>query len=138
MAFQGHALSLRRAVTGRSKPFDELLREHRDAKEASLAAKKKAKGLLNSVPASTKTSGGGGGGGGSGSSSSGSSRVISTATPASTASHISPNHATAPPHKSPPPAAAAAAASTSLKPPSPVAIPTLAKLPKPTLPLPPR
>ena len=37
--FQTHALSLRRAVKGRRKPFDELLKEHRAAKEAMLLAK---------------------------------------------------------------------------------------------------
>ncbi|KAK7503353.1 hypothetical protein BaRGS_00005274 [Batillaria attramentaria] len=34
-----HALGLRRAVQGRKKPFDELLREHKAAKEALLKAK---------------------------------------------------------------------------------------------------
>ena len=32
-------MSLRRRVAGRSKPFDQLLQEHRDAKEALLQAK---------------------------------------------------------------------------------------------------
>ena len=37
--FQSHALSLRRAVPGRRLPFDELLQEHREAKDAYLLAK---------------------------------------------------------------------------------------------------
>jgi ataxin-7 len=37
--FQTHALSLRRAVVGRSKSFDDLLKEHRAAKEALLKRK---------------------------------------------------------------------------------------------------
>ncbi|KAK6176383.1 hypothetical protein SNE40_014681 [Patella caerulea] len=40
-----HALSLRRAVKGRCKPFDDLLKEHRIAKEALLKAKALAAGL---------------------------------------------------------------------------------------------
>ncbi|ESO91415.1 hypothetical protein LOTGIDRAFT_153854, partial [Lottia gigantea] len=40
-----HALSLRRAVKGRIKPFDDLLKEHRIAKEALLKAKALAAGL---------------------------------------------------------------------------------------------
>lgn len=38
---QSHPMSLRRAVTGRSKPFDQLLADHRQAKEALIQAKKK-------------------------------------------------------------------------------------------------
>ena len=38
--FQSHALSLRRAVGGRRLPFDDLLQEHREAKDAYLLAKK--------------------------------------------------------------------------------------------------
>ncbi|XP_013414670.1 ataxin-7 [Lingula anatina] len=41
-----HALSLRRAVQDRSKSFDELLREHRAAKEALLQAKQAAAGMV--------------------------------------------------------------------------------------------
>ena len=41
-------MSLRRRVAGRSKPFDQLLQEHRDAKEALLQAK-----LLNEPKKST-------------------------------------------------------------------------------------
>ncbi|XP_052252215.1 LOW QUALITY PROTEIN: uncharacterized protein LOC127858921 [Dreissena polymorpha] len=40
---KSHALSLRRAVTGRRLPFDELLQEHRDAKEAYIKAKNEIK-----------------------------------------------------------------------------------------------
>ena len=40
--FQSHALSLRRAVPGRIKPFDDLLKEHRAAKEALLKEKAEA------------------------------------------------------------------------------------------------
>lgn len=40
--FQTHALSLRRSVSGRSKSFDQLLLEHRAAKEAALKAKQEA------------------------------------------------------------------------------------------------
>lgn len=36
-----HALSLRRKVPGRTKPFDQLLKEHREAKEATLQSKLK-------------------------------------------------------------------------------------------------
>ncbi|XP_054280235.1 ataxin-7-like protein 1 [Macrosteles quadrilineatus] len=38
---KSHPMSLRRAVTGRSKPFDQLLADHRQAKEALIQAKKK-------------------------------------------------------------------------------------------------
>ena len=41
---QTHALSLRRAVLGRSKSFDELLTDHRAAKEEFLRAKAAANG----------------------------------------------------------------------------------------------
>ncbi|XP_005092007.2 ataxin-7-like protein 1 [Aplysia californica] len=41
-----HALSLRRAVPGRSKAFDELLKEHKAAKDALI----KAKGVSQSAP----------------------------------------------------------------------------------------
>jgi ataxin-7 len=37
--FQTHALGLRRAVPGRKKSFDDLLKEHKAAKEAMLKAK---------------------------------------------------------------------------------------------------
>lgn len=40
---KSHALSLRRKVEGRSKPFDVLLQEHREAKEALQLNKLKAK-----------------------------------------------------------------------------------------------
>ena len=42
MYFQTHALSLRRAVKGRCKTFDDLLKEHREAKEALLRAKQES------------------------------------------------------------------------------------------------
>ena len=42
---QTHALSLRRAVQGRIKPFDDLLREHRDAKEKEIIKKYAEKGI---------------------------------------------------------------------------------------------
>lgn len=38
-AVQTHALGLRRAVPGRKKSFDDLLKEHKAAKEAMLKAK---------------------------------------------------------------------------------------------------
>ncbi len=38
---QAHALSLRRAVTGRSNSFDQLLKDHKEAKDALLRAKGK-------------------------------------------------------------------------------------------------
>ncbi|XP_046372165.1 ataxin-7-like protein 1 isoform X1 [Haliotis rufescens] len=60
-----HALSLRRAVKGRSKTFDELLKEHRAAKE--LLLKQKAEMAAKAAAAS----GGGAGPGGGGSSKSG-------------------------------------------------------------------
>ena len=41
--FQTHALSLRRKVTGRRKPFDDLLKEHRAVKEAILKQKAEQK-----------------------------------------------------------------------------------------------
>ena len=41
--FQSHALSLRRAVQGRRLPFDELLKEHREAKEAYMKARVESK-----------------------------------------------------------------------------------------------
>ena len=41
---QTHALSVRRAVKGRSKSFDQLLLEHRGAKEAEALRKAKATG----------------------------------------------------------------------------------------------
>ena len=39
-SFQTHALSLRRAVPDRSKPFDDLLKEHKAAKDALIEAKR--------------------------------------------------------------------------------------------------
>ena len=50
--FQTHALSVRRAVEGRRKPFDELLAEHRAAKEALLKAKAEASGKTYIPPGS--------------------------------------------------------------------------------------
>ncbi|XP_069142238.1 ataxin-7-like protein 1 [Argopecten irradians] len=51
-----HALSLRRKVPGRRKPFDELLKEHRAAKEAFL--KQRAEQKAAQLAASLATSGG--------------------------------------------------------------------------------
>lgn len=55
---QSHALSLRRAVIGRRLPFDELLQEHRDAKEAYMKAKlesREATAALKAAQAASKT-----------------------------------------------------------------------------------
>ena len=52
-SLQSHALSLRRAVQGRRKPFDELLKEHRAAKEAFLKAKAEEKDAAAAAKAAT-------------------------------------------------------------------------------------
>ncbi|XP_064605517.1 uncharacterized protein LOC135470474 isoform X3 [Liolophura sinensis] len=46
-----HALSLRRAVEGRRKKFDDLLKEHRAAKEAQLKAKSEGKAAASACNA---------------------------------------------------------------------------------------
>ncbi|KAL4225874.1 Ataxin-7-like protein 1 [Mactra antiquata] len=54
---KSHALSLRRAVHGRRLPFDDLLKEHREAKEAYQKAKvesKEATAALKAVQAANK------------------------------------------------------------------------------------
>lgn len=50
---QTHALSLRRAVPGRSKSFDDLLKEHKAAKDALLKAKAESQ---NSAANATRVS----------------------------------------------------------------------------------
>jgi hypothetical protein len=55
--FQSHALSLRRAVNGRRLSFDDLLKEHREAKEAYQKAKvesKEATAKLKAAQAASK------------------------------------------------------------------------------------
>lgn len=57
-SLQSHALSLRRAVGGRRLPFDELLQEHRDAKEAYMKAKiesREATAALKAAQAANKS-----------------------------------------------------------------------------------
>uniref|UniRef100_A0A1B6KLG6 SCA7 domain-containing protein n=1 Tax=Graphocephala atropunctata TaxID=36148 RepID=A0A1B6KLG6_9HEMI len=58
---KSHPMSLRRAVTGRSKPFDQLLIDHRQAKEALLKQKKNVDLASSSVmltpPSSSSSSG---------------------------------------------------------------------------------
>lgn len=51
LSFQTHALSLRRAVEGRRKKFDDLLKEHRAAKEAQLKAKSEGKAAASACNA---------------------------------------------------------------------------------------
>ena len=46
-------MSLRRAVQGRRLPFDELLKEHREAKEAYLKARVESKEAAAALKAST-------------------------------------------------------------------------------------
>lgn len=56
-SFQSHALSLRRAVNGRRLSFDDLLKEHREAKEAYQKAKvesKEATAKLKAAQAANK------------------------------------------------------------------------------------
>ena len=47
---QTHALGLRRAVQGRKKSFDDLLKEHKAAKEALLRAKAEEQAALTGIP----------------------------------------------------------------------------------------
>jgi len=47
---------MRRKVPGRSKPFDQLLQEHRDAKEAAQLAKAMGNGVVPALPRKKSTS----------------------------------------------------------------------------------
>ncbi|XP_046683081.1 ataxin-7-like protein 1 isoform X2 [Homalodisca vitripennis] len=56
---KSHPMSLRRAVTGRSKPFDQLLVDHRQAKEALLKQKRNLENssVMLTPPSSSSSSG---------------------------------------------------------------------------------